>query len=43
MPILSPRCGTDYTPRAYTGQLKDIVEDNLEELLLVYDERYASR
>ncbi len=40
MPILSPPCGTGYTPRSYTNQFKDIVEDNLEELLQVYDERY---
>ncbi len=32
MPILSPPCGTGYTPRAYTNDLKDVVEENLEEI-----------
>ncbi len=41
MPILSPPCGTAYTPRAYTNSLKDIARDHLEELFRVYDERYA--
>ncbi len=41
MPILPPTCGTGYTPRAYTYDLKYIVEENLEELLRVYDERFA--
>ncbi len=41
MPILSTPCGTGYTPRAYTNDLKDVVEENLEELFRVYDERFA--
>ncbi len=36
MPILSPACGTGYTPRSYTNDLKDILEDHLEELFKVY-------
>ncbi len=33
MPILSPPCGTGgYTPRSYTNRLKDILEENIEEL-----------
>ncbi len=41
MPILSPPCGTGYTPRSSTNDLKDIIEDHLEELWRVYDERFA--
>ncbi len=42
MPILSPPCGTGgYTPRSYTNRLKDILEENIEELFRVYDERFA--
>ncbi len=41
MPILSPPCGTGYTPRSCTNDLKDIIEDHLEELIGVYDERFG--
>ena len=41
MPILSPPCGTAYTPRSSTNDLKHIIEDHLEELFRVYDERFA--
>lgn len=38
LPDLGPR----YRPRAPTNPLKEIVEDHLEELLEVYDERFFS-
>ena len=38
LPDLCPR----YRPRAPTNPLKEIVEDHLEELLEVYDERFFS-
>ena len=38
LPDLGPR----YRPRAPTNPLKEIVEDQLEELLEVYDERFFS-
>jgi hypothetical protein len=31
-----------YRPRAYTNDLKDIVEDHLDDLLRVWDDRFAS-
>ncbi len=42
MPSLSPACGSGYTPRSYTNDLKDIARDHLEELFSVYDERFRS-
>ena len=42
MPILSPACGTGYTPRSSTNDLRDIIEDHLEELSRVYDGRLRS-
>ena len=41
MPNLSRARGTGYTPRSSTNDLKDILEENLEDLLGVYDERFA--
>ncbi len=42
MPILSPACGSGYTPRSSTNDLKDIIEDHLEDFFRVYDERFRS-
>jgi hypothetical protein len=41
MPILSPACGTGYTPRSSRNDLGDVIEDHLEEFFRVYDERYS--
>ena len=41
-PALATPAAGAYRRRAYTNDLKDIVEDHLDELLRVWDERFAS-
>jgi len=43
MPAQVAALAGKYFPRGATNQLKEIVDDNLEALLRIYDERYRSR
>ena len=42
MQTLAPALGAGYTPRSFTNTFKEIVEEHLEEMLAVYDERFAA-
>ncbi len=43
MPFASRAPALGYRPRRATEDLKEIVEDDLEELLRVYDDRFAAQ
>jgi hypothetical protein len=43
LPALSIPAGHKYRPRSATNDLKEIVEDSIEELFRVWDDRFRER